>query len=116
VQSPAAAAAPTPRCNRTRSNRTCNWPGATSGLTCRCSSNGLISPSRPSTGSKAAGGSKRPPSRPTTHLSQTLQSLSQSGVRFHDTGLLGSRVRLAIESDHDGSHKLYLSHILAFSG
>jgi hypothetical protein len=26
VQSRAAAAAPTPRCNRTRSNRTCNWP------------------------------------------------------------------------------------------
>jgi serine/threonine-protein kinase len=56
---------PTPPCNRTRSNRTCNWPGATSGLTCRCSSNELISPSRPSTCSKAAAGSKRPMSRPT---------------------------------------------------
>jgi hypothetical protein len=39
--------------------RTCNWPGATSGLTCRYSSNGLISPSRPSTGSEVNSRSKR---------------------------------------------------------
>jgi hypothetical protein len=124
VQSPAAAAAPTPRCNRTRSNRTCNWPGATSGLTCRCSSNGLISPSRPSTGSKAAGGSKRPPSRPTTHLSQTLQSLSQSGVRFHDTELptltAGQAVQpiplTRLDRSLQSRRKLCLSHTFAFCG